>query len=129
MTEPAAHNGTDLRESFLSLKPRIEPLTIKVDGVEKLFYVIGFNGERRARWREIVLRNEGKECLSEVIALGVCNEEGALLFDVSNAEDIAKIAALDGKVQQDAAIKVYEVSGLTDKAEETAKKKSAMTTS
>jgi hypothetical protein len=120
-------NGTDLRAAFLSLKPRIEPL--EVNGEPTQFHVIAFNGTRRAQWRALVLANEGKECMAEVVALGLCDASGELLFNVKEADDIEKIEALDAQVTQQAALRIYEVSGLRDKSNEQAKKNSETTPS
>lgn len=59
-----------------------------------------------------------------VAALALCEEDGTLAYDWENAEDIAELAALH-EVSDDLdriGLKLFEISGLTEKAQEEAAK-------
>lgn len=62
--------------------------------------------------------------MAKVVALGLCEEDGALTYNVDNEKDIAEIGEVDGAVLQAIVLKLYEVSGLTKTAIEDAEKKS-----
>lgn len=62
--------------------------------------------------------------MSKVVALGLCEADGTLTYNVDNDADVKEIDEIDGAVLQAIVFKLYSVSGLTAKAVEEASKNS-----
>jgi hypothetical protein len=106
------------RDSLRSFRPKVE----KFEHGGQTFYVRGLSGAGRARFLE--MSRDGSPPMAKVVALGLCEEDGTLTYNVDNEKDIAEINEVDGAVLQLIVLKLYEVSGLTAKAIEDAEKKS-----
>lgn len=109
------------RDSLRSFRPKVE----KFDHDGKTFYVRALSGAGRARYVELCRGGgDAGPPMGKVVALGLCEEDGALTYNVDNDKDIAEIGEVDGAVLQAIVIKIYQVSGLTSKAIEDATKNS-----
>jgi hypothetical protein len=103
--------------------PRIG--TVDLDG--QTIHVRAFSGAGRAHYTDMVRKaEEAKTSVEphEIAALGICEEDGTLAYDLSKPEDVAELKSRDGKFLADVSMKLFELSGLTAKAEEEAAKNS-----
>jgi hypothetical protein len=60
----------------------------------------------------------------EIVALGLCENDGAPSYDPASEKDMAELRELDGVDAEKVALKIFEVSGLTKDAAEAAEKNS-----
>lgn len=90
-------------------------------------YVKAMNGAARALFTQLGKEQDGLP-MHVVAALGLCEEDGTMLFDCSTDKGLAlakmELSEVDGIDLQTICLKLYEVSGLTSKAIEEAEKKS-----
>lgn len=109
------------RDSLRSFRPKVE----KFEHGGQTFYVRALSGAGRARYLELCRAGgDAGPSMAKVVALGLCEEDGALTYNIDREQDIAEIGEVDGAVLQAIVIKLYEVSGLTSKAIEDATKNS-----
>lgn len=106
------------RESLRSFRPKVHSF----DHGGQTFFVKSLSGAGRARFLE--LSKDGSPPMAKVVALGLCEEDGALTYNLDNEKDVAEISEVDGAVLQAIVIKLYQVSGLTATAIEDATKNS-----
>jgi hypothetical protein len=88
----------------------------------KTYYVRSLSGSGRAKF--LSLQTDDKAHMAKVVALGLCEEDGALTYNIDNESDIAEVLECDGATLQSIAFKLYAVSGLSSKALEEAEKNS-----
>lgn len=105
------------REAVRSFKPRV----VRCVHEGQVFHVRGLSGTGRAQYLAIA-KAEDEFILHKVVALGLCEEDGSLVYNVDNKSDLEELMAIDGEALQAIALKVYEISGLTKKAVEDAPK-------
>jgi hypothetical protein len=109
------------RDSLRSFRPKVHSF----EHGGQTFYVRAFSGAGRARYLELCRgAGDAGPPMAKVVALGLCEEDGALTYNVDKDTDIAEISEVDGAVLQAVVLKLYEVSGLTKTAIEDAEKKS-----
>jgi hypothetical protein len=109
------------RDSLRSFRPKVE----KFEHGGHTFHVRSLSGAGRARYLELCrVGGDAGPAMAKVVALGLCEEDGALTYNVDNDKDISEIGEVDGAVLQAIVIKLYQVSGLTSKAIEDATKNS-----
>lgn len=106
------------RDALRSFKPKVH----QFDHQGQTFHVRALSGAGRAKYLDLC-KNDNPP-MAKVVALGLCEEDGALTYNADNEKDIAEIEAVDGEVLQAIVFKLYEVSGLTKKAIEAAEKNS-----
>lgn len=114
-----------VRDSLLkNRKPKID--SSLSEGNEKV-YVRALSGAGRARYMEMVrAAEEAKSELTshKVAALGLCEEDGTLIYDADKDEDLAELKELDGGFLAAVSMKLFEISGLSAKSSEEAIKNS-----
>ena len=102
-------------------KPRID--TIMHDG--DTIHIIGMSGTRRAQYMELLqkYKDAGGMPVAIIAAFGICESDGTLAYDHAKAEDLAELGSMDASLLQAAALKLFQLSGLTEKAAEDIEKK------
>lgn len=115
------------RDVLRKVKPKVYPVT--VDG-GAVVHVRALSGAGRAKYLEINKKHidagEPAAPASKIVALGLCEEDGTLSYDVESVKDIAELNETDGKELEKIALEIFRVSGLTaDAGEEAAKKSEA----
>jgi len=109
------------RDALRVFRPKVH----KFDHDGQTLHVRALSGAGRAKYLELCRTgNDGSPAMARVVALGLCEEDGTLTYNVDNDKDVAEIEQVDGAVLQAVVFKLYEVSGLTKKAMEEAEKKS-----
>lgn len=109
------------RDSLRSFRPKVH----RFEHGGQSFFVRALSGAGRALYLELCrVAGDGGPPMAKVVALGLCEEDGSLTYNVDNDKDIAEISEADGAVLQVIVIKLYQVSGLTTKAIEDATKNS-----
>lgn len=109
------------RDSLRSFRPKVE----KFEHSGQTFHVRALSGTGRARYLDLCrVGGDAGPSMAKVVALGLCEEDGSLTYNVDQEKDIVEIGEVDGSVLQAIVIKLYAVSGLTAKAIEDAEKKS-----
>jgi hypothetical protein len=113
-----------VRAALLKSRAKVVPVTLSTgDPV----YVKGMNGAARALFTQLGKDADGLP-MHVIAAIGLCEEDGTMLFDCSTDKGIAlaklELSEVDGIDLQTICLKLYEVSGLTSKAIEEAEKKS-----
>lgn len=109
------------RDSLRSFRPKVE----KFEHSGQTFYVRALSGAGRARYLDLCRAGgDAGPSMAKVVALGLCEEDGALTYNVDNDKDITEIGEVDGAVLQAIVIKLYHVSGLTATVVEDATKNS-----
>lgn len=110
------------REALRAFRPRVH----QFDHQGQTFHVRALSGAGRAKYLELCRTSHdgASPPMSKVVALGLCEPDGALTYNVDNEADIKEIDEIDGSVLQVVVFKLYEVSGLTAKSIEEASKNS-----
>ena len=106
------------RDALRTFKPKVHSFE---HGGQTLF-VKALSGAGRAKFMELC--KDGAPKMGKVVALGLCDEDGTLVYSVENTKDVEEIDAIDGAALQAIVFKLYEISGLTAKAIEEAEKNS-----
>jgi hypothetical protein len=108
-----------VRESLRkNRKPKID--SSLSEGKDKVC-IRALSGAGRAQYMEMVrAAEEAKTDLKshQVAALGLCEEDGTLIYDVNKDEDLAELKDLDGGFLASVSLKLFEISGLSAKAAE-----------
>lgn len=60
----------------------------------------------------------------DVVALGLCEEDGSPAYDPADERGMSELREMDGRDAEAVALKIFEVSGLTKTAAENAEKNS-----
>jgi hypothetical protein len=110
------------RETLRRLaKPKV--VRLELEGEE--YYVRGLTGAGRATYLELV-NEAGKKGvpMHKTAALGLCEPDGTLSYDIDKAEDLDELAAFDGDVLQTICLALFDVSGLSKQSTEAIEKKS-----
>lgn len=107
------------RDSLRAFKPKVHVF----DHEGQTFHVRALSGAGRTKYLDLCHTGDGTPSMAKVVALGLCESDGSLTYNVDNDKDIAEINEIDGAVLQAIVFKLYEVSGLTKKALEEAEKK------
>jgi hypothetical protein len=110
----------------LSGPRKIQPLTLP-SGVQ--VHVRGLSGFGRQRYVELAEdiktdRNAKRVFLGSVAALCLCDEQGVLLYDVDNSEDVLELSDEDGEILTTINDALLVLSGLRAKDAEDGEKKS-----
>lgn len=110
------------RESLRAFRPKVHQF--EYEG--QTFHVRAMSGAGRAKYLELCRASHDGSSppMSKVVALGLCEPDGALAYNIDNDADIKEIDEIDGAVLQAIVFKLYEVSGLTAKSVEDASKNS-----
>lgn len=109
------------REILRRAKPKVHPCDICSGTV----HVRALSGAGRAAYLALAAKHEpGLPPSHEIVALALCEEDGILSYDYANPRDITELSEVDGDDLQKIVAKIFEVSGLTKEALETAEKKS-----
>jgi len=109
------------RDALRSFRPKVHQH--EYEG--KSFHIRALSGAGRAKYLELVAAaGDSSPSMAKVVALGLCEEDGVLTYNVDNEKDVAEINEVDGAVLQSIVFKLYEISGLTKKAIESAEKNS-----
>jgi hypothetical protein len=109
------------RDALRAFKPKVHAF----DHAGQTLHVRSLSGSGRSKYLELCrAAGDGSPSMAKVVALGLCEEDGSLTYNVDNEKDIAEIEQVDGEVLQAVVFKLYEVSGLTKKALEEAEKNS-----
>lgn len=105
----------------------------KIGAVEyegESYPVRGMTGTERGKYMDLVAQRKA-ETKSEsatpaveiIAAFGLCEPDGALSFDYTNAADIEELSSYDSGLLQACAMKLFELSGLAPGSGEAAEKK------
>lgn len=111
-----------VRETLRSkAKPKVG--YVEVDGAR--IHIRAMSGSTRAKYMELVQakKDAGGVPIEVIAAFGICEEDGTLAYDHTKPDDLAELSELDADLLQQASLKLFELSGLTDKAVEDAEKK------
>lgn len=102
-------------------RPRIDSITVNGSKI----YIRALSGAGRARYLEMVEAASAKTAnAASIAALGICEEDGTLVYDASKPEDLAELEEFDGALLAQISLKLFEISGLTQKAADDAAKNS-----
>jgi len=106
---------------MIDLKPI--PKELELPDGRKVF-VRPLSGKGRKQYREYCehAKENGGITAEAVAAMGLCDAEGKLVYDFNNPQDMETLSEFDGAILDEIGIKLFEVSGLTKKAEEDAEK-------
>ncbi len=97
---------------------------VEVDG-ERL-YVRSLSGRGRHIYTQLFTQAKAANASVEshvVVALGLCDEQGQLIYRHDDDADLNEVLEFDGAVLDNLAVKVFELSGLTKEAQAEAEKK------
>lgn len=99
----------------------------KIDAVEwggERHYVRGMSGKLRGVYSALVQekKDKGGVPVEVIAAFGICEEDGTLAYDYAKPADIAELEDRDAGFLTAVALKLFELSGLTEKAVEEAEK-------
>jgi len=99
----------------------------KIDFVEwggEKHFVRAMSGKLRSVYSELVQekKDKGGVPVEVIAALGICEEDGTLAYDYEKPADIAELEAHDAGFLTAVALKLFELSGLTEKKVEEAEK-------
>lgn len=101
-------------------KPVVAPL--EFNGLK--VFVRALSGAGRATYTKLASNTKNGEVISpqKVVSLGLCEENGDLIYSPENESDLAELADLDGAFLEAVSLKLFEISGLTKGASEEAEK-------
>ena len=109
------------RDVIRKAKPKVHACEISTGTV----HVRALSSGGRAAYLALVEKNKpGSPPTHDIVALGLCEENGAVAYDVANEKDMDELRELDGVDAEKIAIRIFEVSGLTKSAAEAAEKNS-----
>jgi hypothetical protein len=110
------------RETLRRLRPKVTT----VETAEGPVFVRAMSGVGRMEYFRLVREagDGGMAPMHEIAALGLCDQDGTLVFDVENPADLAELAAFDGDVLQRICMALLDTSGMSARAQEDAEKKS-----
>jgi hypothetical protein len=101
-------------------KPKID--FVQLDD-EKIF-VRALSGTSRGTYMLLVeeWKEKGGVPMEVIAALAICEDDGTVAYDHNKPEDIAELADKDAGFLTSVALKLFSISGLTEKAVEAAEK-------
>lgn len=110
-----------------SARERARRAVPKVDFVEwngEKHFVRALSGTDRAKYTALVqeTKDSGGVPLETIVAFGLCEEDGTLAYDRTKPEDLAELGDRDGGFLEAIALKLFDISGLSNKAVEDAGK-------
>lgn len=109
------------RDVLRKAKPKVHSVDISSGTV----YVRALSGGGRDAYLDLVKESEPKGPPSHrVAALGLCEEDGTLSYDTADKKQMDELHQVDGEDLQKISMKLFEVSGLTEKSVDDAEKKS-----
>jgi hypothetical protein len=112
-----------VREILKKSRPRVFPVEISCGTV----YVRGLSGAGRQKFIDMNKAVEGIAAMHHVAALGLCEEDGTLCFDISTDKGLVmselELKDMDGADLGKIVSALYEASGLMSNAEKDAEKK------
>jgi hypothetical protein len=108
-------------EVLRKAKRKVHPCEISTGTV----YVKSMGSVERAAYSARVTKGDMPP-MHEIAALGLCDEDGTICYDLSKEESRRQLDAdkldIDGDDWQKIALKIFEVSGLTKEAREESEK-------
>lgn len=98
----------------LKAQPRID--YVDLDG-EKVC-VRALSGKGRAEYMQMVEKQKenGGVKVEVIAAMAICEPDGTLAYDPNNDADVAELASKDGGFLSKVALKLFDISGLTEKS-------------
>lgn len=112
-----------VRDVLKKSRPKVHVVEISSGPV----YVKAMSGEARQLFMDMNKAVEGMAAMHSIAALGLCEEDGTMLYDCTNERGLAvantELKEMDGGDLGKIVSRLYEVSGLTKSAEEQAEKK------
>jgi len=101
-------------------KPKVDSLKLGED----VIHVRAMSGVERSIYTGLVQewKEKGGTPVEIVAALGICEEDGSLAYDYSKPADVAELKQMDAAFLTSVALKLFSISGLTEKAIEEAEK-------
>jgi len=113
-----------VREILKRSRAKVHPCEISTGTV----HVKSMSGEARQQYADLVHKKPTGIPLHLVAALGLCEEDGTMLYDCSTEKGAAiaeiELKEIDGADLQAIVLKLYEVSGLAGRSVKEAEKKS-----
>lgn len=109
------------RDVIRKAKPKIHECEISGG----IVYVRALSSGGRSAYLAIVEKHKPASAPThDIVALGLCEEDGTSSYDPSDEKGMAELRELDGVDAEKIALKIFEVSGLTKAAAESAEKNS-----
>jgi hypothetical protein len=110
------------REIIRAARPKVHQLETDHGAL----YVRGLTGAGRATYLGLVHEaGDAGVPMHKTAALGLCESDGTLVFDITNEEDMTELSEMDGDLLERICLKLFDVSGLSRRAQDEAEKKSA----
>lgn len=113
-----------VRDTIRAAKPFVSEYTLKDGGK---VWVRAFNGKGRANYIAYIekAKANGGVKTEAVAAMGVCDENGTLVYDYQNQAHLDELSEyLDGRDLDGISIQLFQISGLSKDAVEDASKNS-----
>jgi hypothetical protein len=109
------------RDVLRKSKPKVAAVEISSGQV----FVRALSGAGRSAYMDLVKSADpNAPAVHRIAALGLCEEDGALVYRVDDEAAIKELGESDGDDLQKIALKLFEISGLASKSVEEAEKNS-----
>jgi hypothetical protein len=112
-----------VRDTIRKSKLKVEPVTLSTG---QSVQIREFSGPLRAAYSDYMETSKANGGIKPevVVAMAICEADGALAYDWQKPEDLQEIADHIGAADLDAiSLKLFEISGLTKKDIDEAEKK------
>lgn len=108
-----------------TLRSKAKPKVGHVDFDGERIHIRAMSGSARSKYMELVQakKDAGGVPVEVIAAFGICEPDGTLAYDYAKTEDLTELGQLDAGLLQAAALKLFDLSGLTDKSAEDIEKK------